>query len=90
MEEGNPSLNIFLSKGISGLKPLDCNCDCYVCKSYSRAYIRYLTKVDEPVAYQLKSYHNLYWMQKFMQRIQKAISEDKLEELRDEIKIKFV
>lgn len=56
--------------------PLDSECDCFVCKNYSRAFIRYLTKVDEPVAYQLKSYHNLHWMQNFIKEIQNAIKEN--------------
>ncbi len=69
--------------------PLDKDCDCYVCKNYSKAYIRHLTKVDEPVAYQLKSYHNLHWMQNFMKRIQTAIKENTLDKLRKEIKEKY-
>ncbi len=70
-------------------EPLDPECDCYVCKSYSKAYIRHLTKVDEPVAYQLKSYHNLHWMQNFMKKIQQNIKENTLEKYRKEIMKKY-
>lgn len=61
---------------------LDENCDCYVCRNFSKAYIRYLTKVDEPVAYQLKSYHNIYFMQKFMEDIQDAIAHGAFQKLK--------
>ena len=69
--------------------PLDPECNCYVCQNHSKAYIRYLTKVDEPVAYQLKSFHNLYWMQTFMKKIQTAVKENTLDEYREEIKTKY-
>ncbi len=58
-------------------KPIDSNCNCFVCKNYSRAYIRYLTKINEPNAYILKSYHNLYYMQKFMERLREKIKKGK-------------
>jgi len=65
-------------------KPLDENCDCYVCKNLSRAYIRFITKIDEPIAYQMKSYHNIYWMMKFMKKIQNAISNNTFKELKEQ------
>jgi len=63
-------------------KPLDENCDCYVCKNFSRAYIRFITKIDEPIAYQMKSYHNVYWMMNFMKKIRDAIFENNFDELK--------
>jgi queuine tRNA-ribosyltransferase len=55
------------------LKPLDPDCDCMVCKRYSRAYICHLIRNEEGVGYQLASYHNLYFLQELMRRTRKAI-----------------
>jgi len=54
-------------------KPLDPNCDCKVCKHYTRAYIRHLFKSKELLAYNLATYHNLYFILRLMEDIRKAI-----------------
>ncbi len=42
----------------SGL-PVDNECECYTCKNFSRAYLRHLFIVNEILALQLASIHNL-------------------------------
>ncbi|HWQ76907.1 MAG TPA: tRNA guanosine(34) transglycosylase Tgt, partial [Syntrophomonas sp.] len=37
---------------------VDPECDCQVCRNYSRAYLRHLVKADEILAHILLSYHN--------------------------------
>ncbi len=59
--------------------PLDPDCDCYVCRSYTRAYIRHLIKAEEMLAHRLLSYHNVHFLLKMMQDIQEAIAFDQLE-----------
>ncbi len=56
--------------------PLDPDCGCYVCKNYSRAYLRHLYNVGEMLVLRLNTYHNLYFIYKLMENIQKAIEED--------------
>ena len=56
--------------------PLDPDCDCQVCKSYSRAYLRHLVKSEEILAHILLSYHNIYFLIKLMQDIREAIAEN--------------
>ena len=41
-------------------RPLDEDCDCPVCKTYSRAYIRHLLKAKEMLGLRLMVTHNLY------------------------------
>jgi queuine tRNA-ribosyltransferase len=65
-------------------EPLDPGCDCAVCKSYSRAYIRHLIKAEEILAARLTSYHNLYFLQKLMRGIRGAIEEGRFLEYKDE------
>ena len=49
--------------------PLDPNCDCYVCRNYSRAYLRHLFKADEILSAMLMSTHNLHFLIKTMENI---------------------
>lgn len=65
--------------------PLDDHCDCYTCRNYTRAYIRHLMKTDESFGMRLCSYHNLYYLIHLMKRVQQAIMDDNLLDLRAEV-----
>ncbi|EHO48608.1 tRNA guanosine(34) transglycosylase Tgt [Lentilactobacillus kisonensis] len=65
--------------------PLDDQCDCYACRNYTRAYIRHLVKSNETFGLRLCSYHNLYYLIHLMKRVQQAIIDDNLLDLRAEV-----
>lgn len=65
--------------------PLDPECDCPVCRQYSRAYLRHLIKCNEILGARLLTYHNLYFTLKLMEKVRTAIMEDRMSELRDEV-----
>jgi len=69
--------------------PLDHNCDCYVCKNYTRAYLRHLVKANEMLGARLLSYHNLYFSLNLMKNIRQAILEDRLLDFKDEFFQKY-
>jgi len=54
-------------------RPLDEDCDCYVCKNYTRGYIRHLFKANEMLGQKLATYHNLYFLIKMMNGARDAI-----------------
>lgn len=54
-------------------RPLDPNCDCPTCKTFTRAYIRHLFKSGEYLAGRLASVHNLYFYNNLMCDIRNAI-----------------
>ena len=58
--------------------PLDIECDCYVCKTFTRSYIRHLIHSQEILGARLLTYHNLYFMRNLMHKIRDAIKEDRL------------
>ncbi|MFC4388378.1 tRNA guanosine(34) transglycosylase Tgt [Gracilibacillus marinus] len=64
--------------------PLDPNCDCHVCKNYTRAYIRHLVKANETFGFRLTTYHNLYFLLKLMEQVREAIMQDRLGDFREE------
>ena len=52
---------------------IDPQCDCPVCRRYSRAYLRHLFKAEEMLAMRLSVMHNLYFYNQLMQRIRDAL-----------------
>lgn len=64
--------------------PIDPECDCPVCRRYSKAYIRHLFKAEEMLAMRLCVMHNLYFYNKLAERIRDAIDQDQFEAFRAE------
>lgn len=67
-------------------RPIDENCNCFVCKNYTRAYIRYQLKQEEAVGMRLASFHNLHYLTKLMEQSRKAIKAGKFKEFMNKIK----
>lgn len=54
-------------------RPIDPECDCPVCRRYSRAYIHHLFKAEEMLAMRLSVMHNLYFYNTLTRRIRDAL-----------------
>lgn len=63
------------------LGPLDEGCDCYVCKSFSRAYLRHLYRCGEISALIYNTHHNLHFMKRFMEEMRGAIRSGSFDDL---------
>jgi len=61
-------------------RPVDETCDCYTCKTFTRAYIRHLIVAKELLAGTLISIHNLRALIRLMEEIRVFISEGTFEE----------
>ncbi len=55
--------------------PLEEGCGCMTCRNFTRAYLHHLIKIGEPAVKRLLQYHNLWFMQRFMERIRSTIRE---------------
>jgi len=66
-------LRIFKSEYKDDKNPLDNECGCFVCKRYGRAYIRHLLKRKEGAGYRLASFHNIYFLQRLMEKTREEI-----------------
>ncbi len=53
--------------------PPDPKCDCYVCRNFTRSYIRHLFNTGEVLAAVLSTYHNIYFYISLMRKIREAI-----------------
>ena len=66
------------------LDPLDPDCRCEVCATYSRAYLRHCYKSGEILAARCLSYHNLYLYLRLMEEIREAIRAGRYRQFADE------
>mgnify|MGYP004476203793 FL=1 len=82
-------VNIKNAKFERDFTPLDHECDCYVCRNYSRAYLRHLFKANEILSSMLLSYHNLHFLVHTMQNIREAIEQDRFTEYKREFYMKY-
>lgn len=79
----NGRLVVRNAKFARDFSPIDENCDCHVCKNYTRAYIRHLIKCNETFGFRLTTYHNLYFLLKLMEQVRTAIKEDRLGDFKE-------
>lgn len=52
--------------------PIDETCECTTCRNYSKAYLRHIFKIGDPLAYRLATIHNLHFYTKLMEKISKT------------------
>ncbi len=70
------AIEIANAKNKEDFSSLDKECDCFVCKNHSRAYLHHLFKTYEQNAHILLSYHNIYFIQNLIKNSRKAIQEN--------------
>lgn len=62
--------------------PLEEGCDCYVCKNFTRAYIRHLYLCNEILGLRLMTWHNLHLYLRLMRQAREAIAAGAFDEFR--------
>ncbi|CAN5822536.1 tRNA guanosine(34) transglycosylase Tgt [soil metagenome] len=65
-------------------RPLDPSCDCFTCRTYTRAYLRHLVAANEQLGMRLLSLHNLRFLVRIAEQARAAIAEGRLESWSDE------
>ena len=78
------AINMKNAKYIYDEKPIDPQCDCPVCRRYTRSYIHHLFKAEEMLAMRLSVMHNLYFYNKLAERIRDAIDAGDFAAFREE------
>lgn len=77
----NGRLNIINARYKDDLGPVQSGCDCYTCRTFTRAYLRHLFKAGEALGPQLATIHNLRFMARLMQDIREALVAGTFDEL---------
>ena len=71
--EGEGQANIKGNRFRHDAGPLDPECDCYTCRTYTRAYLRHLFIAGEGLSMRLLSIHNLRFLVRLGERARAAI-----------------
>ena len=64
--------------------PVDPDCDCYTCRTFSAAYLHHLFGGDELLAYRLATIHNLNFISKLMRDVRETILSSTFSAFKDE------
>ena len=67
-------INIRNAKFAEDQAPLDADCHCPVCTTWSRAYLHHLVRSNEMLGAMLMTQHNLHFYQDLMQGMRDAIA----------------
>ena len=62
--------------------PVDGDCDCYACRTFTRAYLRHLYRSGEILASRLCSWHNLRFLIRLAEELRASILEGRFPEFR--------
>ncbi|MCP4129758.1 MAG: tRNA guanosine(34) transglycosylase Tgt [bacterium] len=74
-------VNIKAARYEKDFTSLDEQCGCYVCRNYTRAYLRHLFRVKEIASLIYNTYHNLYFMKSFMDEVRESIIDNNFLEI---------
>lgn len=70
-------------------RPVQEDCACYTCRTFSRAYLRHLYRTGEISALRLGTIHNVHFMISLMAEIRTAISNNTFDEFRSQFLERF-
>jgi len=76
-------INLKNSKYKRDFTPLENDCECYACKSYTKAYIHHLIKCDEVFGARLLSIHNIRYLIRLTEELREAIKNDSILEYKE-------
>lgn len=65
--------NIFNAKYVDDFTPLDPECDCVACATFTRAYVAHLFRSKEMLGPRLLSFHNVYVLDRLLLDARRAI-----------------
>jgi queuine tRNA-ribosyltransferase len=67
----------------SDLYPIDTQCTCWTCRTFTRAYLHHLFRVGEVLAATLVSVHNVAWFHQLMGKMRQSILDGSFSAFRD-------
>ena len=73
-------LNMRNARHLDDPRPVDADCPCPTCRTYSRAYVHHLFRCEEMLGPILLSAHNLHYYQALMADLREAIGEGRLDD----------
>ncbi len=69
--------------------PLDEECDCYTCRTFTRAYLRHLFQAEELLVLRLISLHNVAFYLKLMENVRTAIRQGRFRQFKKQFLLRY-
>jgi len=85
----NGKINILNAKFVKDFTPVESDCMCETCSSYTRAYLSHLFRAKEMLGGTLASIHNVYFINKLVSDMRQSILEDNFFEFKKEFLFKY-
>lgn len=79
----NGIINLNNAKYALDTTPIDEECDCPTCRSFSKAYVKHLLKSKEVLGLRLAVIHNLHFYNTLLERIREALDNGTFAEFKD-------
>jgi queuine tRNA-ribosyltransferase len=76
--------NVVTAANRRAFEPLDPECACYTCTSYTRAYLHHLSKSDEMAGHTLATIHNVHFLVDLVDRMRTALESGDFQAFREE------
>ncbi|MBS3157330.1 queuine tRNA-ribosyltransferase family protein [Candidatus Woesearchaeota archaeon] len=85
----NGEIRLEKAKHREDFNPIEKNCECEICKNYSRAYIHYLIKIHDYSWKRLVSMHNIKFIQNLLEKAKTEIKENNFEKFKKNYLVRF-
>jgi queuine tRNA-ribosyltransferase len=85
LTRGGAEYNVRVAANVRDFGPLDPDCDCRICATYTKAYLAHLFRAGETLAQRLLSYHNVAALTGLVRAARTAIEENRWVPFRDGI-----
>jgi len=76
--------NIENTKYRTDFAPIEDDCECYMCKNFTKAYLSHLFRSNEILANTLASIHNVHFIVKLVEKMRKSILDGDFSRFRDD------
>jgi queuine tRNA-ribosyltransferase len=83
-------LNLRNARFAEDQQPLDGDCSCAVCATWSRAYLHHLVKSGEMLGAMLMTEHNLSFYQQLMQALRERIAGGRLQQFAQDFRTRYL
>ncbi|NCU28448.1 MAG: tRNA guanosine(34) transglycosylase Tgt [Candidatus Moranbacteria bacterium] len=79
----NGKINILNEKYKNDFSRIEEGCECSTCKNYTKAYLAHLFRAKEMLGATLATIHNIYFINKLVQDMRRAILEERFEDFKN-------
>ncbi len=80
----NGKIHITNAEYREDISPIESDCQCYTCQSYSKSYIAHLFRGKEMLAGTLASIHNVHFIVNLVKKIRQSILDENFAEFKEE------